>query len=110
MSLALLQRSLYVDWTRYTKTKMPVAYCPTCKRRRRFLAQFQDYYGWQSTCLSCGDQWQDSERLERPFYPRWRQKNIAKAKQQWKEYRATVTKGEDMKRKIQGTKEASHEG
>ena len=85
-----IENGLHVNWTQCSETRMPVSCCPTCNRRRRFLARFQDY-GWHWTCLACGDQWQDSERLERPCYPGWRQANVTQAKQRWKEYQAKVT-------------------
>ena len=59
--------------------------CPTCKKRRKFYGWFQEYYGWHMTCLSCGDQWQDGEMLERPFMPGWRKKNIEYARRKIKE-------------------------
>ena len=54
-------------------------YCPNCSKRTRFFAWFQEWYGWHSTCLTCGDQWQDSDAMPRPFMRGWRKKNIDKA-------------------------------
>jgi len=81
--------TLHILWTNYTRTKLPVLWCPTCQKRRRMLAQFQDWYGWYTTCLSCGDQWNDGEMLERPFAPRWRSKNTQEAKETWAIYKVT---------------------
>ena len=33
------------------------------------------------TVAGCGDMWQDGERLERPFCPGWRSKNIQHARE-----------------------------
>lgn len=66
-------------------TKVGISFCPTCKSRRKFFGWFQDWYGWHITCLKCGDQWQDGERLERPFMPKWRQKSIESAKRMMRE-------------------------
>ncbi len=41
---------------------------------------FQEWYGWDSTCLCCGDRWQDGEMCERPFRPRWRPERILRAR------------------------------
>ena len=81
---------IHVSWTNYTQTKLPVLFCPTCKCKRRMLAQFQDWYGWSSTCLSCGDGWQDGEMRERPARPRWRQESIAHAKAAWLAYKQEI--------------------
>lgn len=78
---------IHINWTRYSRIRMPVHFCPTCKTRRRMLAQFQDYYGWTETCLTCGEQWTDRQMHDRPFAPRWRKKNVARAKAAWERYR-----------------------
>ncbi len=75
--------TIHISWTRFTITKMPVVYCWTCEKRRRALLQFQEWYGWTGTCLTCGEMWQDGEMLERPFRPRWRKDNIAAAWNAW---------------------------
>ena len=55
-------------------------HCPTCERRRWFLASHAIWYGTTLTCLGCGDTWTDGERHERPFAPAWRERSIAAAK------------------------------
>ena len=54
--------------------------CPTCKRKRRFLAEHYEWYGWRMTCLTCGDVWNDGERQERPFNHGWRKASVYNAK------------------------------
>ena len=54
-------------------------YCPTCEGERGFLLEHYEWYGWNSTCLSCGEQWSEGEMLERPFQRAWRTKNIQAA-------------------------------
>lgn len=61
-------------------------YCPTCSRRCPTLEWFQEWYGWHTTCLRCGDQWQNGELLPRPFCPRWRERNIREALRRWREW------------------------
>jgi len=53
--------------------------CPTCEQERGFLVTHYEWYGWYITCLSCGDEWGDGERLERPFLRGWRAKSVADA-------------------------------
>lgn len=59
------------------------ALCPTCGGIRVMIEWFEEWYGWNSTCIRCGEQWQDAEPVERPFAPRWRQKNIRAALDLW---------------------------
>jgi len=56
--------------------------CPTCKRPRRMLGQFVEWYGTTWTCAGCGDSWQDGYRGERPFAPGWRRQSIEFAREQ----------------------------
>jgi len=76
----------HVNWTRYSKVQCKLLHCPNCSKkdygnpRRRCLCEFQEWYGWNVTCISCGEQWQDGEMLPRPFAPHWRKDNIENAK------------------------------
>ena len=54
--------------------------CPDCKERTRMLSFFTPYYGWDSTCIKCGREWQDSEWMPLDFVRGSRQKNIDRAK------------------------------
>lgn len=71
---------IHANFTRYSETTCVVIDCPTCMRPRRMLAQFQEWFGWTHTCAGCGDKWGDGERLDRPFAPGWRRKNIERAR------------------------------
>jgi len=71
---------VHVSWTRYSRTECVVIDCPTCERQRRASAQFQEWYGWTTTCAGCGDQWMDGEMGERPFARGWRRQNIERAR------------------------------
>jgi hypothetical protein len=53
--------------------------CPTCDTERGFLLEHYEWYGWNLTCLFCGEQWGDGERLERPFRRAWRKQSVAEA-------------------------------
>lgn len=56
--------------------------CPTCKRPRRMLGWFVEWYGVTWTCAGCGDSWTDGQRAERPFAPGWRRRRIEHARKQ----------------------------
>lgn len=58
--------------------------CPDCQRRTRMLSFFQEWYGWHSTCLRCGRQWDGGEWLPLEFQRGVRKANIARAKQRWR--------------------------
>jgi putative transposon-encoded protein len=59
--------------------------CPTCRRVSTFMFRDYEWYGRFQTCLTCGDQWSDGDRLDRPFRRGWRQENIRKAKKMLRE-------------------------
>ena len=67
-----------------TVTFRVVAYCPTCRCRRRFVSARAIWWGAIHTCCSCGDSWDsDGERLSRPFTRGWRTAAASKAKSEW---------------------------
>lgn len=48
---------------------------------------FTPWYGWDATCLRCGDGWFDGETKERPFCPGWREeakRDAANRYRRWK--------------------------
>lgn len=82
---------LHIHAPQPTDRRLDRMSCPTCSRRTYFAQWFTPWYGWDSTCLRCGDSWQDGEREQRPFMPKWRQKSIDSAKVRWR--RATSKGG-----------------
>lgn len=54
--------------------------CPTCCRQRRALGRMYEWHGAWVTCAGCGDEWNDGERMGRPFAPGWRRVNIERAR------------------------------
>ncbi len=63
------------------------ARCPTCDRPTRFVCFFYEWYGWGTTCLACGERWEDGEMLERPFVRGWREKSKQAARKLYRHYR-----------------------
>lgn len=59
-------------------------FCPNCKKRSFAASWFTEWYGWDSTCLRCGDSWQDGAMCDRPFMRGWRKKSIAAAIARWR--------------------------
>lgn len=81
---AIADNGSAICWGDYFPVRQ-IGHCPTCKKRRRFAGRDGGlYYGITWTCCGCGDRWTGSERHERPFRPRWRQENIAAAKETWR--------------------------
>ena len=60
--------------------------CHSCERLTGFVIRHYEWYGWHLTCLRCGDQWADGERLERPFARGWRRRNIEAARSLYRRY------------------------
>lgn len=60
--------------------------CFNCKRKRLVLCEFQGWYGWSTTCLTCGDAWRDGEVMPRPFARGWRKERVVAAKKRMKSY------------------------
>ena len=71
-------------------------HCPTCNRRTFSAAFFTEWYGWDETCLRCGDSWQDGEMAPRPFAPRWRKKSVEHAKVRYRRWLRRPTPTETM--------------
>jgi hypothetical protein len=82
--------SLHVNFVRHIIAMLHRIDCPTCKKKTYATAFYQEWYGWDTTCLRCGEEWQDGKMSERPFERGWRTKRIIAAK---KHYRA-MTVGE----------------
>lgn len=70
-----------------TDRKLARIDCPTCKRRTFAVGWFAEWYGWDLTCLRCGEQWAEGEMLPRPFLRGWRKKSIEAAKARWRRVR-----------------------
>lgn len=71
--------TLHISWSRKDREVVRTLFCQTEEADRPMYGWFQDWYGWEVTCLGCGDRWQDGERGERPFMRGWRKDSIAKA-------------------------------
>ena len=81
---------IHISWTRYTMIHLPIVRCWKCRRRRRILARYQPYYGWDCTCLKCGAEWSGGERKWLSRSAKSRQRIIDKAKAYWEAYNTPV--------------------
>ena len=72
---------LHIHAPQPDRTEVKEIWCPNCGASREMLAEHVPWYGWGLTCLSCGDAWEDGERLPRPFKPRWREESITRAQE-----------------------------
>lgn len=84
--------TLHVCVARVIEARCVVVPCPTCERRRRMWMEHAAWYGPLLTCLSCGDSWQDGERLMRPFARGWRQRSIDAARKRMAQLAGQVPK------------------
>lgn len=71
--------------------------CWNCEQTRRHVVMFMgSWYGENWWCLACGEETCSEGPMPRPFKPRWRKENIAKAKEMWanaltpRQYKAKV--------------------
>lgn len=67
-----------------TDRSIRAGHCPDCDRRSRFIAFFQDWYGWRQTCIRCGRTWDDGEWLPLDFERAARRKSVERAKARWR--------------------------
>jgi hypothetical protein len=58
--------------------------CPVCERRSVILSFYVAWYGWDSTCLRCGESWASGELKPRPFMPKWREARRDAARAHWR--------------------------
>ena len=89
--------------------KAKTFHCPNCQKRRRFLAEHTEWYGWKFTCLTCGDAWDDmGDRFGRPFQRGWREAAVADARKRLKLCLEHKARGGGIGRKHgQGTRRQS---
>lgn len=67
-----------------TAKRIHAGSCPDCGKHTRFMQFFTPWYGWASTCMRCGREWQDDEWMRLPFVRGIRAANIATAKMYWR--------------------------
>ena len=96
---------IHISVPRYIIVKQPVHECPTCKTCRRFLLRVQPWYGADSTCLTCGDSWQDGERMERPFMRGWRKESVKHARAFWARFNTPEGRAEVQTNRVADIKE-----
>ncbi len=72
--------TLHLHAPQASEFRLTTLLCPTCKQDREMAAWFTEWYGWDKTCLTCGERWHDGEQDERPFAPKWREKSVARAR------------------------------
>ena len=76
--------SLHIKRSRFSMKAVVRFNCPDCKANSRRLSFFQEWYGWNSTCINCGRQWSDGEWMPLDFARGIRKRNINAAKQLWR--------------------------
>lgn len=75
---------VHINCPTVTDRKLVRVPCPTCEKRRWMTAFYMPWYGWDHTCLKCGENWCDGEIAMRPFLRGWRIKSVAAAKARWR--------------------------
>ena len=80
-----MKNSVHIHSPQPTAKEIKGMICPDCEKRTRMLSFYTPWYGWDSTCLRCGRNWQDGEWMPLDFVRQSRQTSIQRAKQQWRE-------------------------
>lgn len=78
--------SLHIHAPQASERRLVRMACPTCAKPRWMTAYFVEWYGWDHTCLKCGEHWSDGEMTERPFVRAWRKKAVEEARRRWRAY------------------------
>jgi ribosomal protein S27AE len=80
--------NIHINFARYNDVWINKEYCPTCDKDTVFLAEYQEWYGANYTCIQCGEEFDSEEGMkERPFRPRWRKDNIKAAIDRIRKYK-----------------------
>ena len=58
--------------------------CLDCGRLSYFACFFQEWYGWDITCMRCGRRWSDGEWMSLPFCRTAREDSRNAARRRWK--------------------------
>jgi len=75
---------IHINFVKNHDRKILRKKCPDCKNNSFFLGFFQEWYGWDHTCLRCGRNWINSEWMALDFYRYARRDSIVSAKKRWK--------------------------
>ncbi len=90
--------SIHICRPETTAKAVTATTCHDCKKRTRMLQFFQPWYGWRSTCIRCGREWDDGYWMDLPWcsgfwgrdsegkyrFMKPREHNIEHAKRRWR--------------------------
>jgi len=76
--------TIHISWTQTHDRNASIKFCPDCKKRSVFVSFFQEWYGWDTTCLRCGRNWIDGEWQDLDFYRYARRDSKQAARSRWK--------------------------
>jgi hypothetical protein len=72
---------IHVHAPKPSKTEVVKFHCSNCDCAREGLAEYTEWYGYELTCLNCGDVYDEDGRRERPFERGWRKKSVDAARE-----------------------------
>lgn len=80
--------NIHINRSRYAAKRITRIDCLDAKCRKNVFAVsfFQHWYGWNTTCLNCGRQYEDSEMVRLEFSRGVRKENIKWAKDTWRRH------------------------
>ena len=75
---------MHIKWVKTDDKRLVRRYCLDCKVNSYAACFFEEWYGWDSTCLKCGREWCDGEWMALGFYRHARRDNIDGARRRWR--------------------------
>jgi len=80
----MLQGQIHISFTKTHMREIIWGVCPDCGQRTAFACFFQEWYGWDKTCMRCGRRWSDGEWMPLPFCRTAREDSKQSARRRWK--------------------------
>ena len=80
----MTEGEIHINYTKAHKQDINRTFCPDCKKDLYFALFFQEWYGWDSTCMRCGRIYSCGEWHRLPFYRYARRDNKDSARRAWK--------------------------
>jgi len=74
----------HISWVKTHDRKIMREKCPDCGRNSFFACFYQEWYGWDLTCMNCGRSFSDGEWCSLPFCRTARKDSKQLARRRWK--------------------------
>ena len=79
--------TIHINYTKTHEASICWRTCTDCQKRSPMVYLFQEWYGWDITCMRCGRSWQDGEWMPLDFLKRSREKSKQRARKRYKMFK-----------------------